>query len=585
MARTKRKKKTDAQIQNDYTAHFMDIIDERCSYYRANPHRFVEEYLGIKLKLFQKILLWAMMKYDNFYFVAARGLGKTYLTALFSVVRCILYPWTKIVACSATFKQGKEIILKITDDFMQKSALLRSEISKVSTGQNDCSVQFKNGSIIRVVTATETSRGARSNILIIDESRLVEQKIVDTVLRPMNASPRQPGYLSKPEYADRQEMNKEMYLSSAYYAASEMYQKVKAYAANFLDPDLNYFICDLPYQLSIKEGLLMREQIENEMSEATFSDVSFSMERIGLFWGSSEDALFDYKILNSRRVIMDSLHPLEYYKLSNLKMPEKQGGEIRVLSVDVALMASKKHDNDATALIIHSALPQSNNTYLDNIVYVDTREGLLTDELGLLIMRYFYQYNCDYIVLDANGVGMGAFDYLMSNRYDPVYNEQYSALDCINNSAMSERCKVRGAKKAIYTVKANASFNDSACKTLRNGFLNGNINLLINDDSAERTVKKIRGYSKLPSGVQEQLIMPYLQTTFLINELINLSYEVTSSGIKVREKSGMRKDRYSSLEYGYYLIVELNKNLKPRPSTSESLVTKLAQRMRRSSIC
>jgi hypothetical protein len=55
----------------------------------------------------------------------------------------------------------------------------------------------------------ESSRGARSNILIIDESRLVPQKIVDTILRPMNAAPRQPGYLRKPEYAHLSEMNKE----------------------------------------------------------------------------------------------------------------------------------------------------------------------------------------------------------------------------------------------------------------------------------------------------------------------------------------------------------------------------------------
>lgn len=57
------------------TEKIMNTIAERCAYYRANPQRFVEEYLGIKLKIFQKILLWAMMIYDAFYFVAARGLG------------------------------------------------------------------------------------------------------------------------------------------------------------------------------------------------------------------------------------------------------------------------------------------------------------------------------------------------------------------------------------------------------------------------------------------------------------------------------------------------------------------------------
>ena len=323
------KKLTDEEISSNKTLAIMNIIAFRCAYYRANPSRFLEDFIpGLTLKWFQKVLLWAMANYDAFYFVAARSLGKTYLVALFAVYRCILFPGSKIIACSYTFKQGKEVVLKITDDFMQKSPLLRNEISKVSVGQNDCAIYFKNGSWIRVVVASESSRGARSNILIIDESRMVPQKIVDTVLRPMNGTPRQPGYLSKPEYAHLKEMNKEMYMSSAYFSASEMYEKVKAYVANMLDPNLNYFVCDLPYTLSIKEGLLMRQAIENEMSEATFSDISFMMERMGLFYGSSADALFDFKILNQRRVLQDALRDLEYYRNNNSKIPEKQKDEI-----------------------------------------------------------------------------------------------------------------------------------------------------------------------------------------------------------------------------------------------------------------
>lgn len=68
-------KLTDSQISQNKTDKIMGVINERCAYYRANPQRFCEEFLGIHLKLFQKILLWAMMHYDAFYFVAARSLG------------------------------------------------------------------------------------------------------------------------------------------------------------------------------------------------------------------------------------------------------------------------------------------------------------------------------------------------------------------------------------------------------------------------------------------------------------------------------------------------------------------------------
>lgn len=60
------KKLTDEQIQAQKTERIMDIVAERASFYRANPHRFVKDYLGIDLKLFQKILLYSMMQHDAF---------------------------------------------------------------------------------------------------------------------------------------------------------------------------------------------------------------------------------------------------------------------------------------------------------------------------------------------------------------------------------------------------------------------------------------------------------------------------------------------------------------------------------------
>lgn len=568
--------KSDKEIQQDKTERMMNTIAERCAYYRANPQRFCDEFLNIKLKLFQKILIWVMMVYDAFYFIAARGIGKTYLVALFAVCRCILYPGSKIVCCSYTFKQGKEIILKITDDFMQKSPLLRNEILKTSTGQNDCFVYFKNGSWIRVVVAGESSRGARSNILIIDESRLVPQKIVDTILRPMNAAPRQPRYLSKPEYSHLKEMNKEFYLSSAFYSASEMFEKVKAYTANMLNSKLNYFVCDLPYQLSIKEGLLMEQQIINEMSEVTFSDITFMMEREGRFYGSTDNALFDYKVLENQRIIGDCIFNLDYYKYTRSKIPEKKTDEIRILSLDIALLASKKHNNDASAFILHSGIPTSSNEYIDNIVNVDTLEGLTTEELGLETLRRFYQYDCDYLAIDGTGIGQSILDYIMgADRYDPVYGETYGALNVMNKPELEDRCKVKNAPKVIYVIKANARENNDMTLALRAGFQNGYINLLINDTNIEEQLSKIRGYGKLSEIQQVGMKMPYIQTTLLINELINLSHDTSGGLIKVKEKSGMRKDRYSSLQYGYALLQELSKGLKPK-TNSNDLLQKLA---------
>jgi hypothetical protein len=91
----------------------MNGVGVWASYYRANPHRFVADYLGIELKLFQKILIYMMMHNNYFMFLATRGIGKTYLTALFCVVRCILFPETKVIVASGVKSQAREVISKI----------------------------------------------------------------------------------------------------------------------------------------------------------------------------------------------------------------------------------------------------------------------------------------------------------------------------------------------------------------------------------------------------------------------------------------------------------------------------------------
>ena len=569
MAVSSKKKLTDKEISQNKSDRVMETIAWRCAFYRENPVQFCEDFLGVtELKLFQKILLYAMMHYDKFYYIAARSQGKTTLVALFAVIRCILYPRELVVATSFTFKQGKEIVSKITDDFMHRSALLRNEIGKVSVGQNDCGIWFKNGSKIIVKIANQNSRGCRSTILITDEARMVPQYIIDTVLRPMNVS-RQPGYLKNPEYNHLKELPKEMYLSSAWYKASEMFEKVKSYTANFLDDKMNYFICSLPYQISIAEGLMMRQIIEDEMAEATFSDISFMMEREGKFYGSSEDALFDFNVLNDRRTLQESFHDLEYYRNNNVKIPSKQNGEKRVLSLDIALLASRRHANDASCFCLEQLVPTTSNNYISNIVYVETKEGLVTEELGLMTMRYFYQYECDYLAIDANGIGQSVLDYVMSDRYDPQYGVTYGAIQTVDNDDLNERCKIKNAPKVIYAIKATAKSNNDMALALRAGFQNGNINLLVNETNIEDNLSKlVKGYNKLTPVQQARIKAPYLQTTLMIEELINLEHEISNGLVKVKERSGMRKDRYSALQYAYHISQILARNLKPKTQTT-----------------
>ena len=88
-----------------------EAVARAASYYRANPHRFVKEFLHIDLRWFQKIIIYAMNEYPAFCMIASRGLGKSFLIAIYCCVRCVLYPGTKICIASGTRGQAKKLVI------------------------------------------------------------------------------------------------------------------------------------------------------------------------------------------------------------------------------------------------------------------------------------------------------------------------------------------------------------------------------------------------------------------------------------------------------------------------------------------
>ena len=567
-------KKTIAEVQQEKSERLMNGIAYWAAFYRKNPQRFCADFLNIQLKLFQKILIYMMMVSTNFMYLASRGQGKSWLIALYCVVRCILYPGTKIVVASGVKSQALEIITKINDEFLKNyswgSQNLRNEISDISTSINNAHCDFKNGSYIHIVTSNDNARHNRANIIVVDEFRMVDLNTINTVLRKFLTAPRQPGYLKFKEYEHLQERNCEIYASSAYYQSHWCFEKAKSYFANMLDDKRKYFIVGLSYQLPIKEGLLSREQVEDEMAEEDFDDISWAMEMGCEFYGDSDGSFFRYDDISKCRKIKNAYYSLDMYERRGLNVPELAPNERRIMSVDVALMASKKHANDATALLINTAIPNG-TSYISNIVYVETFEGLTTDELGIIVMRYFTKYKCTDLVLDTNGNGLGVFDFICKEQYDPLTGETYDALTSCNNAEMAERCKVKGANKVVWCIKASADFNNIAAVNLRAGIKNGNINLLSNEFDAEETVKKISGYKSFSTNEQNKLLLPYIQTSLLVNEMINLEHEISNNKVKLKERSGMRKDRFSSLEYNYAIVQELNTKLKPNTVESDIL--------------
>lgn len=228
------------------------------------------------------------------------------------------------------------------------------------------------------------------------------------------------------------------------------------------------------------------------------------------------------------------------------------------------MMSSKKNKNDASALFINSMQPTKSGRYMRNIIYTETFEGARTEEQALIIRRYFDEFLCDHLVLDAQGVGAGVYDALSRDIIDPETGEIYPALSCCNNQEMAARCLNPDAPKVIWAIKASAQFNSDCAFLLRDGFKNGRIRLLANEYDAEEMLGQIKGYSNLTKFDQMKVLMPYIGTTLLIDEMVKLQYADAGGGkVRVYERANMRKDRYSSLAYNYWVSIQIeNKEAK-----------------------
>ena len=565
-------KKKDTEVINDKVDRIMQGVDTWCSFYRANPHRFCADYLNINLKLFQVILIYMMNVSNYFMYIASRGQGKSFLVAIFCCVRCILYPETQICIAAKARSQSINVLEKITTILMPNSANLRLEIKNHSTNANDAFIEFKNGSRIKIITANDSARSNRSNVIVIDEFRMVDLDIINKVIRKFNTAPRQPKYLNKKEYAHLTERNKELYLSSAWFKSHWSFEKLKAYCANLINDKKKYFACGLPYQLAIKENLLSADQVADEMSESDFSEISWSMEMECMWFGDDEGSLFTYEDISKTRHIKTPVYPKYLSELvsdKKLKIPELAHNERRILSVDVALLASKKHNNDAASIFINSALPTTSNRYISNMIYTENHEGLHTSELSLIIRRLFDMYKCTDLALDVKSIGVSIYDTLAREIHDSELGITYPPLSCCNNQDYADRCNDKTAPKVIWAIQATAQFNNDMYLGLREGFKQGRINLLISEFEAEEILKDIRGYNSLSASDKLKLQLPYIHTTLLINELINLTYESKGTNIKVSEKSGMRKDRVSSVGYNYYVQCQLERKLKPNKQSQD----------------
>jgi hypothetical protein len=548
-----------------------DRLKSWITFYRRNPHRFVETYFGIRLFPYQILMLWVLQRSNLAYIVASRASAKTFMIAIWALTLAVLYPGIKIVCSSRTLKQGALILSEKLTSLRDTYPNVAREIKSMTCNANTYEAIFNCGSTIKIVPSSESARGGRASYLIIEESRLVSKDILEQILKPFLYS-RMPPYRLKSEYSNDPLLKEEgiiSYITSAWYTAEPWFENVKSCIRRMVKGDETANFLAFDYLISIFHNIKTEEMVKNEMADN--DTVNVQMEYYNIPSGSSGKSYFKPSLFP--RTIKRAFYPQKDDTFNTKKNPyeiKKADGEMRVVSVDVATRANKV--NDQTIISCIRLLPLLGRGYERQLLYLESHKGINTITQALRIKQVFSDFEGDIIVLDLQNAGISIFDALSQPTlcdergitYPPMTVAEYDFIEEKLKIELRERTLGVNASQVVCPILASQSLNSQIAVAFRGSLQKKLWNFLIPDGDAEdfliRTQKEFTQDANDSSSFAF-FLAPYVATGLFIGECINLDMSLSSGMIKLTEKSGCYKDRYSSVSYANWVISQFDKDL------------------------
>lgn len=554
------------------------------TFFRRNLHRVAIDYLGLKLHLYQVIILYFMGISQFIAIIASRSAAKSFIIAVYACCTCIVKPYSKIVLASGTKGQAKLIVTeKIKNELMNMSSTLRREIATIKDNQNEVIIVFRNGSTITVVCAGESGRGHRSTSLLREEYRQIEKEVDDSILSPFQIIRPAPYAIVEP-YKDMKEVQDEpvdIYISSSWFDNGHWMWGIADTALDNMLNEKGGCLFAFDESITLKHNIKTMRQLRREKSkqDSLTWRIEFLNERVR----ENTHAFFTYEMLSKNQRLKKAFYPrlaidVRQHKRNSHDIP-KQEGEIRVVSCDMAFVQNKKNDNSifTCGRLLPETITYTSSSgdksievkqgYRKVISYIESVQGGDITKQAIRIRQLFEDFDADYIVLDSRNAGISIYDTLAKLLYDEERDCEYTPLSCMNDENIANRIKVAGAKPVIYVINASQKLNSDIAINMRNVLENQSIDFLINyNQASEEILSKMPEYSKACElGVDEQTFYekPYYETQELISEMVNLTYErkEQTGAIIVSEQGANRKDRYSSCSYLCYFASLLEQDL------------------------
>lgn len=163
------------------------------SFWREYPDLFVEFLCGdnpqnFKLFFYQRVFLRAVIRHRYAYATFPRAYSKSFLSVLILIIRCVLFPGSHLFVTTGGKEQAAGIAKEKVEELCKLIPGIRNEIdwsrgaSKASKDMVE--YKFKNGSVLDIMAARQSSRGKRATGGLMEECILIDQTLLNEVIIP-----------------------------------------------------------------------------------------------------------------------------------------------------------------------------------------------------------------------------------------------------------------------------------------------------------------------------------------------------------------------------------------------------------------
>ena len=220
------------------------------------------------------------MRHKYTYATFPRGYSKSFLAVLVLMLRCILFPNSHFFVTTGGKEQAAGIAREKADELVKLIPGLRNEIDwtrgETKSSKNEVTYKFKNGSVLDIMAAQQSSRGKRATGGLMEEVILIDPDTLNEVIIPTMVVDRR---LSDGSRHEEEVANKsQIYVTTAGWKNSFSYDKlIQLLIQQIIHPE-EAIVLGGTWRIPVMEGLQPRNFIQGLKLDGTYNDSSFSRE-------------------------------------------------------------------------------------------------------------------------------------------------------------------------------------------------------------------------------------------------------------------------------------------------------------------